>query len=40
MFMVQLCINLYMYLLQAVSLPPQLGIEWDLFLWIPLAEDV
>ena len=28
------------YLLQAVSLPPLLGIGWDLFRWIPLAEDV
>ena len=40
MLSVQLCIYLCMYLRQAVSLPPSLGIEWDLFRRIPLAEDV
>jgi hypothetical protein len=40
MFIVHLHIYLCMYLPQAVSLPPLLGIEWGLFRRIPLTEDV
>ena len=40
MFMVQLRTYLCMYLAQAISLLPQLGIEWDLFRRILLVEDV
>ena len=38
--MVQLRTYLCMYLAQAISLLPQLGIEWDLFRRILLVEDV
>ena len=40
MFLVHLHIYLCMYLPQAVSHPPLLGIEWGFFRRIPLAEDV
>ena len=29
-----------MFLSQAISFPPSLGIEWDLFLYINLVEEV
>ena len=37
--MVHFLTYLCMYLPQAVSLPPQLGIDWDLFQRIHLAEE-
>ena len=40
MLRVHLCIYLCMYLSQAISLPPPLGIEWDLFRRIHPSEEV
>ncbi len=39
MFVVHLCMYLCVYLSQAVSFPPTLGIEWDLYWHVHLAEE-
>ena len=39
MFVVHICMYLCVYLSQAVSFPPTLGIEWDLYWHVHLAEE-
>ena len=39
MIVVHLCMYLCVYLSQAVSFPPTLGIEWDLYRHVHLAKE-
>ena len=39
MFVVHSCMYLCVYLSQAVSYPPTLGIEWDLYWHVHLAKE-